>query len=61
MMRRSGKPLDECERYARAPGVADDGAGYMPRPWASDRKPRNQLARGTALHPEGEFNLFTGR
>jgi phage terminase large subunit-like protein len=60
MMRRSGKKPGECERYGRSPGVADDGAGYMPRPWGSDRKPQLHFARGTALHPDGEFNLFTG-
>jgi phage terminase large subunit-like protein len=61
MMRRSGKLPDECERFGRAPGVADDGAGYMPRPWKNDRKPQSRFASGTPNHPDGEFDVFTGR
>ena len=61
MMRRSGKLPEECERFGRAPGVADDGAGYMPRPWGNDRKPQSRFARGTSNHPDGSFDVFSGR
>jgi phage terminase large subunit-like protein len=52
MMRRSGKPLDGCESYGRAPGVADV---YDPRPVRRDQSREPQLARGL------DFDLFTGR
>jgi hypothetical protein len=46
MMRRSGRPLLDCE-----------GIGYGPMPWAGQRRSSNeqQIARGV------EFDLFTGR
>jgi hypothetical protein len=61
MCRRSGKLPDECERFGRAPGVADDGAVYMPRPWGNDRKPQSRFASGTPNHSDGSFDVFTGR
>ncbi len=53
MMRRSGKLLDDCETYGRAPGV--DGAQYDPRPWRPERRRETQLAAGV------DFDVFTGR
>ena len=53
MMRRSGKLLDDCEAYGRAPGV--DGAQYDPRPWRPERRRETQLAAGV------DFDVFTGR
>jgi hypothetical protein len=54
MMRRSGKLLDTCEPYNRAPGVADI---YDPRPIRRDYGGRESsgIARGT------DFNVFTGQ
>ena len=54
MSRRFGKPLADY-----------DGIGIGNMPLAGQRSanrtdPRNKFARGTALHPDGEFNLFTG-
>jgi Terminase RNaseH-like domain len=51
MMRRQGKPLTEC-----------DGIGYGNMPYARQHAERSgsQFARGTAGHPDGEFNVFTG-
>jgi phage terminase large subunit-like protein len=49
MMRRSGKPLDACEPYGRAPGV-DTPDTYDPRP-RRDRSREPQIARGL------DFNL----
>ncbi len=52
MMRRSGKVLDDCETYGRAPGA--DPANYDPRP--PRREPELQpLAKGL------DFDVFTGR
>jgi hypothetical protein len=59
MMRRSGKVLDDCETYGRAPGV--DGAQYDPRPPRRDRSEMQQFARGTPNHPDGSFDVFSGR
>jgi hypothetical protein len=50
MMRRSGKQLDTCESYGRAPGVAAPGT-YDPRP-PSRRSDGPQLATGV------DFPLF---
>jgi phage terminase large subunit-like protein len=53
MMRRHGKPLNDCE-----------GIGYGPLPYAGQRAESGratQFARGTANHPEGDFDVFTGR
>jgi hypothetical protein len=53
MMRRNGKPLSDCE-----------GIGFGPQPYAAQRSQGNrqtQFARGTANHPDGEFDIFTGR
>jgi phage terminase large subunit-like protein len=52
MMRRQGKPLSECE-----------GIGYGNMPYAMRRAERahgNQYAIGTANHPGGDFDAFTG-
>ena len=57
MMRRSGKALDGCETYGRAPGI--DGAQYDPRP-VRNNGPREQFARGTPSHPDGDINPWTG-
>jgi phage terminase large subunit-like protein len=51
MMRRHGKPLDECEAYGRVPGV--DGAQYDPRP------PRISNRHGGRISQD--FDVFTGR
>jgi phage terminase large subunit-like protein len=52
MMRRSGKVLDDCESYGRAPGA--DPANYDPRP--PRREPELQpLAKGL------DFDVFSGR
>ncbi|MGB6549994.1 MAG: hypothetical protein WBF24_14360, partial [Xanthobacteraceae bacterium] len=59
MMRRSGKLLDLCETYGRAPGV--DGAQYDPRPPRRDQGRRQQFARGTPSHEDGDINPFTGQ
>src|SRR5215471_8683198 len=53
MMRRSGKLLDECETYGRAPG-AMDGSQFDPRPRHQARR-EPQIANGI------DFDLFTGR
>ena len=55
MMRRHGKPLSACE-----------GVGYGNMPYAMQRPERNgnratQFARGTPNHPDGDFDIFTGR
>jgi phage terminase large subunit-like protein len=52
MMRRSGKPLSECEQFNIGNGL------YNGRP-SLDRSP--QFARGTPNHPDGDFDPFTGR
>jgi hypothetical protein len=47
MMRRSGRPLSDCE-----------GIGYGPMPWAGQRRSSNfdqQIARVT------DFDVFTGQ
>ncbi|MGB6536055.1 MAG: terminase family protein [Xanthobacteraceae bacterium] len=59
MMRRHGKLPDACESYGVAPGV-DNGARYDPRPPRPDRR-QTQFARGTPNHPDGAFDVFTGR
>jgi phage terminase large subunit-like protein len=59
MMRRHGKLLDDCETYGRAPGI--DGAQYDPRPPRPQRRTETQFARGTPNHPDGAFDVFTGR
>jgi hypothetical protein len=52
MMRRSGKPLDDCE-----------GVGFGSLPFAGQRSQRRmtQFARGASNHPDGDFNPWTGR
>jgi Terminase RNaseH-like domain len=54
MMRRSGKPLEACE-----------GVGYGPQPYAHQNPQRSrgptQFARGTSNHPDGSFDVFSGR
>jgi phage terminase large subunit-like protein len=52
MMRRQGKPLSDCE-----------GVGYGNMPYAAQRAQRRepQFARGSAGHPDGEFDVFTGQ
>lgn len=52
MMRRSGKPLDECEPYNRAPGT-DDPSAYDPRPRVAPGL-HDQRAAGV------DFDVFTG-
>jgi phage terminase large subunit-like protein len=59
MMRRSGKPLDSCEPYGRAPGVGGPDL-YDPRPPRRDPGRLTEFARGTPHHPEGDFDVFTG-
>jgi phage terminase large subunit-like protein len=51
MMRRSGKPLAECE-----------GIGFGTLPFAAQRSQRRgqQFASGTVNHAEGSFDPFTG-
>jgi phage terminase large subunit-like protein len=58
MMRRSGKVLDDCENYGRAPGA--DPNNYEPRPPRSQRQ-ESTFARGTSNHPDGGFDPFTGQ
>ena len=58
MARRSGKVLGDCETFGRAPG-ADPGI-YDPRPPRPERS-ETQFARGTAAHPDGGWDVFTGR
>jgi phage terminase large subunit-like protein len=58
MMRRSGKVLDECDTYGRAPGV--DGAQYDPRPPRPNRRSESKFAKGSANHPGGAYDVFTG-
>jgi hypothetical protein len=53
MMRRQGKPLSECE-----------GIGFSNLPYArqrADSSRATQFARGTANHPDGDFDVFTGQ
>ena len=52
MMRRSGKPLEACEEYGRAPGVAGPDL-YDPRP-RRDRSHEQQVTKNV------DFNVFTG-
>ena len=60
MMRQKGKMLNELEAYGRTPGI--DGAQYNPRRLRPDRTdPREQFARGTPNHPDGSFDVWTGR
>ena len=59
MMRRSGRLLDACETYGRAPGV--DGAQYDPRPAQQQRSRGPQFARGSAGHPGGNIDPWTGQ
>ncbi len=51
MMRRQGKPLSDCE-----------GIGFGNMPYSHQRAERRetQFARGSAGHPDGEFDVFTG-
>ena len=61
MSRHKGRLLDACESYGRAPGVAGE---YDPRPTRLDREridPRQRFAIGSANHPDGGFDIFTGR
>jgi phage terminase large subunit-like protein len=54
MMRRSGKPLSECE-----------GIGFGASPYARQQpnrgQPRSRFARGTPGHPDGDINPWTGQ
>ena len=52
MMKRSGKPLTECE-----------GVGHVKLPFAvgGGRSREQRFARGSANHPAGEFDVFTGK
>ena len=52
MMRRSGKTLEGCDTYGRAPGVE---LPYDPRPPRREPSTTGQLATGL------DFDLFTGR
>jgi hypothetical protein len=52
MMRRSGRPLDQCEAYGRAPGV-DVVDIYDPRPRPAQRNPPRAV--------DNDFDVFTGR
>jgi phage terminase large subunit-like protein len=52
MMRRSGRRLDECEAYGRAPGVEVLDI-YDPRPRPAQRNPPRAV--------DNDFDLFTGR
>jgi Terminase RNaseH-like domain len=52
MMRRFFKPLEECG------GAAAGSPGWFP---TSRRTSETQFARGTPNHPDGDFDLFTGR
>jgi len=50
MMRRHGKALSAC-----------DGIGFGNMPYAGQRRERSgeqQFARGTPLHPDGEYDIF---
>jgi phage terminase large subunit-like protein len=51
MMRRSGKLLDDCDAYGRAPGVPNPEM-FDPRPPRRDRTVRGGLAKGI------DFDLF---
>jgi phage terminase large subunit-like protein len=54
MMRRSGKPLEQCR------GI---GYGTLPYAYQNPAGPdsRTRFARGTSNHPDGSFDVFTGR
>ena len=52
MMRRSGRPLDQCEAYGRSPGVEVVDI-YDPRPRPAQRNPPRNV--------DNDFDLFTGR
>ena len=57
MMRRSGKTLEGCDTYGRAPGTE---VNYDPRP--PRREPStSQFAIGTPNHPDGAFDIWTGK
>src|SRR5262249_30186347 len=61
MSRTKGQLLDACQSYGRAPGIAGE---YDPRPTRVDRErvdPRQRFAIGSANHPDGSFDVFTGR
>jgi hypothetical protein len=60
MMRYSGKLLDGCDSYGRAPGV-ESADQYDPRPARTGRGPETQYARGSPNHPDGDMDIFTGR
>jgi hypothetical protein len=51
MMRRSGKLLEQCEDYGRAPGAAVDFPLARPVPF----RPRGGIADGV------DFDVFAGR
>jgi hypothetical protein len=54
MMRRAGKPLDQCQ---------GEGFGNRPRahqqPMARAIDPRQRFAKGSANHPDGSYDLFS--
>jgi hypothetical protein len=54
MARRHGKPLDACELYGRAPGVASPDL-YDPRP------PRRLQSDPPTMASGIDFDVFTGR
>jgi hypothetical protein len=53
MARRSGKPLEACDDYGRAPGT--------PSPEAFDPRPRRDQTREPKLALGLDFDLFSGR
>jgi len=57
MMRRSGKLLEGCDTYGRAPGV--DGAQYDPRPPRQQQYRGTQFAKGTSMNRP--IDAFTGQ
>ena len=52
MMRRSGKVLDDCETYGRAPGA--DPNNY-------DRRPPRSLRQESTIAGGLDFDVWTGR
>ena len=58
MMRRSGKVLDECKSYGKAPGAHDPPPMILARR-AARPQPRTALRQGTRQNQP--FDLFTGR
>jgi phage terminase large subunit-like protein len=59
MMRRSGRPLDDCESYGRAPGVSSPDM-YDPRPPRHNNGAGKRFAIGSPSHSGGGINPWTG-